>query len=221
MEIIKVSAARRPESGKGPSARLRREGKIPAIAYGRDLAATRLAVSPKDLLQVLGSEHGQNAVLELALDSGEKVTAMVRAYSYHPITRDLLHADFISVKMDQPIDVDVPFKCTGKSKGVIQGGILQQVYRRLPIRCLPADIPAFLEVDITELDVGDSLKLNQIKIPEGVKVRLPEDQTVVVIAAPEKAGEEEAKPGTPGAPGAPGFASSSPPFSGAATTTTV
>src|SRR5689334_19874205 len=215
MEIIKVSAARRPESGKGPSIRLRREGKIPAIAYGRDLAATSIAVSPKDLLQVLSSEHGQNSVVELGLDNGDKLTVMVRAYTYHPITRDLLHADFLAVKLDQPVDVDVPFKCTGKSKGIVQGGILQQVFRRFPIRCLPAQIPASIDVDVTELDVGDSLKLNQITIPEGVKVRLPEDQTVVVIAAPEKAGEEEAaKAAVPGAPGAPAGAAA--PAAGAA-----
>jgi len=140
MQIIKVSAARRLDSGRGPSTRLRREGKIPAIAYGPELAATSLAVSPKDLLQVLTSEHGQNAVVELGLDNGDKLTVMVRDYTYHPMTRDLLHADFLAVNLDKPVDVDVPFKCTGKAKGIIQGGILQQVFRRFPIRCLPADI---------------------------------------------------------------------------------
>src|SRR4051812_25965654 len=124
MEIIKLQAANRPESGKGPSNRLRRSGQIPAIAYGRELAATPIAVSPKSLLQVLNSPHGRNAVVELDVEGKEKLTVMVRDYAYHPVTRALMHADFVQVKLDQPVDVDVPFLCTGKSKGVILGGIL-------------------------------------------------------------------------------------------------
>jgi large subunit ribosomal protein L25 len=201
MEIVKVNAAPRPESGKGPANRLRRAGKIPAIAYGRDLPATSLSVSPKDLLTVLGSEHGQNAVVELNIEGGEKLTVMVRSYAYHPVTRDLLHADFLQVKLDQPVDVEIPFRTTGKPKGVVVGGILQQIFRRIPIRCLPEQIPVFIEADVSDLDMGDALKSNQLKTPEGVKVRLPDDQTIAVVAAPEKGGEEEkAVPGAPGAP---------------------
>jgi large subunit ribosomal protein L25 len=205
MEISKLNAVPRPTSGKGPSNRLRRAGQIPAIAYGRDLPATSIAVSPKDLLQVLNSAYGQNAVVELNVSDREKLTVMVRAYAYHPITRDLLHVDFHQVKLDQPVDVDVPFRCTGKPKGVVVGGILQQVFRRLPIRCLPELIPVFIEADVSDLDMGDSLKSSQVVVPPGVKLRLAEDQTVAVVAAPEKGGEEEAKPaaGAPGAPGAP------------------
>jgi large subunit ribosomal protein L25 len=204
MEIIKMSAARREQSGKGPSNRLRREGKIPAVAYGRGLSATPVAISPKALLGVLGSPHGQNAVVELAIDDGEKLTVMVRDYAYHPITRELMHADFLQIDLDSEIDVDVPFVCTGKSKGVVQGGILQQIFRRIPVRSLPAKIPATIETDITELDVGDSIKVSVLKLPEGVKVRLPDDQTIAVVNAPEKVVEEEAaKAAVPGAPGAP------------------
>src|SRR5437870_3186322 len=120
MEIIKLSASRREEAGKGPSNRLRREGKIPAVAYGRELNATHVAVSPKALLRVLGSDYGQNAVVELDIEGGDKVTVMVRDYDYHPITRELVHADFVQVKLDQPVDVDVPFRTVGKAKGVIE-----------------------------------------------------------------------------------------------------
>ncbi|MFS8068200.1 MAG: 50S ribosomal protein L25, partial [Byssovorax sp.] len=132
MEIVKLSAAPRPESGKGASRQLRREGKIPAIAYGRELAATPLSISPKGLLQVLSSDHGQNAVVELAVDGGAKLTVMVRDYAYHPVTRALLHADFVQVKLDQPVEVEVPFRTTGKAKGIVTGGILQQIFRKLP-----------------------------------------------------------------------------------------
>ncbi len=193
MEIIKLNATRRSESGKGPSRRLRKSAQIPAIAYGKELSATKIAVSPKALLQVLTSPHGQNSVLELDVDGKEKLTVMVRDYAYHPLTRELVHADFLQIKLDQPIDVEVPLICTGKAKGIVTGGILQQVFRRIPIRALPEKIPVSVEVDVTELDMNESLKASQIKLPEGVTVRLPAEQTVIVVAAPEKGGEEEAK----------------------------
>ena len=160
MEIVKLSAAPRPESGKGASRQLRRAGKIPAIAYGRELAATPLSISPKGLLQVLSSDHGQNAVVELAVDGGEKLTVMVRDYAYHPVTRDLLHADFVQVKLDQPVAVEVPFRTTGKAKGIVTGGILQQIFRKLPVSCLPERIPAFLEVDVTEIKQAEARALH-------------------------------------------------------------
>ena len=191
MELIKMTATPRPASGKGPSNRLRRSGMIPAVAYGRELKATHVAIAPKSLLGVLGSDHGQNAVVELAIEGGDTLTVMVRDYTYHPISRELLHADFVSVKLDQPVDVDVPFRTTGKSKGIAEGGILQQIFRKIPVRCLPEKIPAYIEADITELGMGDSLKAASLKLPEGVKVRLSDDQTVAVVNIPEKGTDEE------------------------------
>src|ERR1700722_14731939 len=166
MEIIKLTATPRPLSGKGPSRRLRKTAQIPAVAYGRELAATTLAISPKALLSVLTSPHGKNSVLELDVEGGDKLTVMVRDYAYHPLTRELMHADFLQIKLDQPIDVEVPFVCTGKAKGLVSGGILQQVFRRIPVRALPERIPVSVEVDVTDLDMNESLKANQIKLPE-------------------------------------------------------
>jgi len=210
MELIKMTASRRTASGKGPSNRLRRDGQIPAVAYGRDLAAVHVAIAPKALLGVLGSDHGQNAVVELAIEGGETLTVMVRDYTYHPISRELLHADFMSVKLDQPVDVEVPFRCVGKAKGVAAGGILQQIFRRIPVRCLPEKIPAYVEIDVTELEMGESLKAAGIKLSDGVKVLLSDDQTVAVVAAPDKGGDEVAA--TPGAaaPGAPAAGAAAP-----------
>ena len=93
---------------------------------------------------MLGSDHGQNSVVELAIEGSETLTVMVRDYAYHPITRELVHADFVQVKLDQPVEVEVPFRCTGKSKGVVGGGILQQIFRRIPVRSLPSKIPSVI-----------------------------------------------------------------------------
>lgn len=202
MEIIKLSATRREEGGKGPSGRLRRAGKIPAIAYGRGLEPLPVALAPKGLLQVLNSDHGQNSVVELAIEGGDTLTVMVRDYDHHPITRELVHADFVQVKLDEPVDVEIPFRLVGKAKGIIAGGIIQQIFRKIPVRSLPEKIPAFIELDITELDMGESYKAASLALPEGVKILLSEDQTVVVCNAPEKAAVEEEAAAKPGAPGA-------------------
>ena len=191
MEIIKLSANRRHQSGKGPSNRLRREGRIPAIAYGKEHAPIALSVVPKSLLTVLGSDHGKNSVVELDVEGQEKLTVMVRDYAYHPVSRELVHADFQLVKLDQLIEVAVPFRVTGKAKGLLLGGVIQQVFRTLRVRCLPENIPVSIVVDCTDLDINDSIKATQLGLTEGVSVLVPEDQTLVVCAAPERAGADE------------------------------
>ena len=178
MEIAKLSASKRTDQGKGPSRRLRTSGKIPAIAYGKNLAAMALAVDPKALKSALSGPHGRNSVVELAIDGGATLTAMVRQYSHHPVTREFLHADFLQVDLAQPVDVEVPFKLIGKSKGVVLGGVLMQVYRDLPVRCLPEKIPSLVELDVTDVDLGESVKASQLKLPEGVAARLAAEQTV-------------------------------------------
>ncbi|HEX3596022.1 MAG TPA: 50S ribosomal protein L25, partial [Polyangiaceae bacterium] len=139
---MKLSAEPRKEQGKGAVRRLRATGKIPAVAYGPKLDATSLAISPKDVTTVLGTERGRNTVIELAVGGDKKLTVLLTDFQYHPVTREILHADFREIKEDEPIDVDVPFEAVGKAKGVVNGGVLRVVYRKLPIRCLPAHVPA-------------------------------------------------------------------------------
>ena len=141
MESIKVSASRRSESGKGAASRLRAVGKIPAVAYGKQLPAQALAVSPDTLKAVFASAYGNNTVIELDVEGKDKLTVLLRDYQYHPVSRQLLHADFVQIHLDQPVDVEVPLELTGKPAGIIKGGVLRQVFRKLPIRALPNDIP--------------------------------------------------------------------------------
>lgn len=191
MEIAKLSATHRAEGGKGPSRRIRREGLIPAVAYGQKKDPVQIAVSPKALKAVLMGSHGRNSVVELAVEKGETFNAMVREFSHHPVSRELLHADFYRVELDKPVDVSVPFRTSGKSKGVVLGGVLQQIFRELPVRCRPEQIPVFLEADVTELDLNGTIKVQDLKLPEGVSIRLPAEQTVAAVHAPEKVTEEE------------------------------
>lgn len=192
MELIKVTASRRQESGKGAASRLRREGKIPAVAYGKHLPAQSIAVSPAALVKVLVSEHGVNSVLELEVEGKDKITALITDYQYHPLTRELLHADFRQIKLDEPVDVEVPLELVGKPAGVVLGGTLRQVYRTLPVRCLPEKIPVKVVYDVTELGLDAHVPVSQVQLPEGVSARLPPEQTVISIFTEKKREEEEA-----------------------------
>jgi large subunit ribosomal protein L25 len=207
MEIVKIDADNRPVIGKGPNRRLRNAGKVPAVAYGPGLPTVHLAVSPKAIFTALKGVHGRNTVIELNVEGGRKITALVRDYTYHPVSRELTHVDFVEVKLDQEVDVDVPFATTGKAAGITAGGTLRVVYRTLPLRCVPEKIPARVDHDITALGLNEVVKASQIALPEGVRIRLPDDQTVATIIAPEK---ERADEGAPAAGAAPAAAAAAP-----------
>ena len=190
-----VQATSRTASGKGEVRRVRAQGHVPAVAYGRTLAATPISVPPKDLLAILRSEKGRNTVIKLGIDKNE-ILVMVKDYSYHPVTRSLQHVDFIEVKLDQSIEIDIPVIVKGKAAGVVLGGVLRQVYRTLPVRCVPDRIPLNVEVDVTELKLNEAFAAKDVILPEGVTVRLPAEQTIISVVAPEKdRAEEAAAPG--------------------------
>lgn len=220
MDIAKIKAQPRSSTGKSAARQLKRDGQIPAVAYGKGLETASVSIAPKELFVVLSSAHGKNSVIELDVEGKTKLTVLCRDFQYHPISRELTHADFIQIYLDKPVDVEVPLICTGKSKGVVGGGVLQQVFRRLPLRCLPEKIPVSIEVDITDLDVGDGIKASTLNLPAGVTTTLAPEQTIVVVNAPEKAGADElttaATPGAPAAAGAAGAPAAAAPAAGAA-----
>jgi len=212
-----VTANPRSEHGKGAARRLRNAGQVPAVAYGKGQAVTSLAVLPKDIITVLKSERGQNTVLQMKVGGGTDMLVMIKDYSYHPVTRALEHVDFVQVQLDKPVDVDVPLQANGKAVGVVNGGVLRQVYRTLPVRCLPDRIPLKLECDVTNLELGEAIHTKDIVVPEGVEIRLPAEQTLVAVVAPEKdRSAEEAAPGAAAAPGAPAAGAAAAPAAGAA-----
>jgi large subunit ribosomal protein L25 len=218
MEFATIVAEPRLETGKGPANRLRRTGKIPAVAYGRTLAATPLSVNPQELLKALQGPKGLNTVLKLAISGNQaaELLVMVREFTHHPVTRDFLHADFIQVKLEEDVDVEIPFSTYGKCAGVVAGGVLHQVYRKLPVRCRPDRIPTGISHDITNLGMGEHVKTSQLSLPEGVRARISADQTVVSIVAPERDKAEEAKTAAAAATPAAGAPAAAAPAKGAA-----
>jgi large subunit ribosomal protein L25 len=128
---------------------------------------------------------------------------MIKDYTYHPVKRTLEHVDFVEVKLDQPVDVEVPLIFHGKPFGLTQGGLIRQVYRTVPVRCLPDRIPLKLEIDITHLKLGEHVATQELTLAEGVAIRLPAEQTLIAIVTPEKDRSAEEAAAVPGAvPGA-------------------
>jgi large subunit ribosomal protein L25 len=197
MELRKFNASVRTGTGKGENGRLRRTGQVPAVAYGRGQPARSLMVAPGDLSAVLSSEHGRNSVIELSVGDKEKLTVLLRDFQHHPVTRAFLHADFVQISLDQPVDVEIPLETTGKAIGVVKGGILRQVFRKIPVRCLPGLIPVKVVHDVTALELDGHVAAKDLGLPEGVSVRLPPGQTVIAVVtekqAPDEAEEEAAK----------------------------
>jgi len=201
MDLMKVTATRRNATGKCVARRLRSADQIPAVAYGRKTEALSLSVAPKSLLDVLATSHGRNTVLEIAVENEDSFPALLCDYQYHPVTRKLLHADFLKISLTETVDVDIPFETFGKCKGVVAGGTLHVVFRKLPIRCLPDKIPVKVTFDVTELDLDGHVGAKDLPMPEGVEIRLPANQTMIAVVSEKDRGEEEG--GAPGAaPGA-------------------
>jgi large subunit ribosomal protein L25 len=212
MQTTKLTADSRTDTGKGAVRRLRNTGKIPAVSYGKGIGTEQITVSPKEVVAILGTERGRNTVIELEIPGGRKRTVLLADFQYHPVTRALLHADFLEVQENQQVDVDVPLEITGKPKGVVAGGVLRQVYRKLPLRSIPSLIPLKITHDVTELDVDDAVAAKQLALPEGVSVRLPPEQTVVAVVMEKKKNMEEGE----AAPGAAAAAGAAAPAAGAA-----
>lgn len=204
-----VNAAQRESRGKGPARRLRAKGLIPAVVYGGQAAPAHVAVDPKALLEAIETPHRFNTILTLKLDGAPEKHVLFKEYEVDPVSRELLHADFLEVKMDKPVRVHVPVVTKGVAAGQKEGGILSVATHDILVEALPGKIPVKIEVDVTPIKIGHSLHISEIKPPEGCKFKYQADFVVVFVAVPEK--EEvvapvAAAPGAEGAAAAPGAA---------------
>ncbi len=183
---IVVEAEKRESLGKNNSRRVRHGGRVPAVVYGGRDAALALSVDPRSLEGVLHSASGANTLFGLRV--GGKALAgkyIIKEHQVDPVTERILHADFFRIAMDKLIRVEVAVHPVGTAKGVkLQGGILDQPLREIEVECLPGAIPDRIDVDISELELGRSLRVGDLTIPEGVKVITDPGMPVVAVVAP-------------------------------------
>ena len=184
-----ISAELRSEFGKNASRRLRVSGKVPAVLYGRQLETVRVSVDPKAVYEILTSDTGRNSIFKLQV--GDKQSdVMVREFQLHPLKGNLVHVDFVHIRMDELMEFEVPVEVVGTAKGVKLGGVIDFVMRNIEVECLPQDVPSEIVVQVDELEIGDSLRVSDLTIDTTkIKVLSEPDQVVVTVAAPQA--EEE------------------------------
>lgn len=205
METEQLKAFTREETGKCPARRLRSQGLIPAILYGPRTEPIKLTVNAGELKKILVAK-GDKKFFRLSIDEGGKTKdtlSIVKTFERHPLNGQLIHADLYEISMDQKITVEVPVHLNGVAQGVESGGELQQFKRTLKISCLPDHLPEQLEIDITALNLGESIKVKDIHLAEGITIQDGEDVAVVFVAATRasmKAVEDQAGPGGAAAP---------------------
>jgi large subunit ribosomal protein L25 len=193
MMNIVVKTEKRQGLGTNASRRLRAQGFVPAVLYGESMEATPLVLNKKDIVQIMRLETGENTIFKVAVDA-ESYDAMIKDMQVNPATDELLHVDLIRISMDKPIRVAVPVVHRGEPVGVkTEGGFVDFVTREIEIECLPRDIPESLEIDIAELHINQSFKVQGMAIPAGVKVLTDPNTVLVLISMPHK--EEEVFPG--------------------------
>ncbi len=168
------------ERGTRPSRRLRRTGRVPAVVYGMGTEPLAVSVDTTDLRAVLNTDAGLNALIALDVDGGTHLS-IVTDLQRHPVRRDVLHVDFLRIDPDNEVEVEIPLILTGEAKKVTQAsGMVDQVLHSVPIRAKPADIPVEVTADVSDLEVGSSLRVSDIELPAGVTPAGDPDATFAV-----------------------------------------
>ena len=175
------------DNGKASVKQLREQGIVPGVLYGRDRDTVSIKADAKEVEDVLGG----NAIIDLTLDDGSTQPIMVKEVQRDVITRDLLHIDLYQIALDEVITVDVPVEVVGQAEGEREGGLLNQILREVEIECLPTDIPEKIEVDVTELGIGDSVDVSDLDVGEDIEVKVDDSETVATVVLPDELDEEE------------------------------
>lgn len=193
MAAMVMEAEPRSGSGKGPNRRLRASGKIPAILYGAAAESVSLSVDPKALVRIIRSHGGVNTIFELSIEGAKgSENVMIKDYQLEPVHHDLLHADLIRVAMDKEMMLSVSVELIGTAVGVkTGGGMLDFVTRSVDVSCLPKDIPETIIAEVDELDIGDYVRVSDLKVPEGVNVISESNVVIAHVLAPKAEEVEE------------------------------
>ncbi len=197
--ILNVTA--RAQTGRSASRRVRKVNQIPAILYGKRSTPQTLAVDAPEFTRLIKSLAGRALVIELRRkDQGENALSFVQEIQRDPITDRFLHVDFREVKADEKVEIEVPVVVTGEAYGVkTQGGVLEVATHNVRVRCLPRDLPPVIEIDVTELKTGETIKVGTLKPISGVEFRDPAGLPVVSCIAIEQEAEATPAAGAPAA----------------------
>jgi large subunit ribosomal protein L25 len=199
MEEIALKVEPRDGRGKGPSRRLRRDGKVPGVFYGPKSAAVALAIDGKEFTTRVAHLEGSHLIrFDSPRAELQQKVALMREVQTHPVSGAILHVDFYEVDLTQRLRVTVPLHFVGRPIGTADGGILQPVIREIEVECLPTDIPQFIEVDVSHLAIHDAVHLADLQLPSNVTPIFETNDAVVTVLPPTV---EEVKAAEPAAEG--------------------
>jgi large subunit ribosomal protein L25 len=204
-ERVRIQARERETRGSRESRRLRRQGQIPGVVYGRGRPARPICIEERELRRALSGPGGLHAILDVVLDGGSPSPAVLKDYQQDPIRGTLIHFDLHEVRLDQPIQTSVVVQLVGESAGAKEGGVLSQVTRELNVQALPMEIPEHIDADVSEMHIGDTLRLADLPPIDGVTFLDDPEETVLAtvtqptrVELPEDLVEEEAEEGEEG-----------------------
>jgi large subunit ribosomal protein L25 len=183
---VKLKAEPRTNVGRTGVSKLRARGIIPAVIYGGKVRPQALQVAARDINAMMSHASGENVLVDLEI-AGEKsnLAALVQEVQHSPVGGEIVHVDFHAISMDETIQAEVPLEPTGMPVGVKTfGGLLEQSLRVLAIECLPRDLPDRITVDVSQLNIGDSIHVRDIQLPSGVTAKVPADLTAFSVLAP-------------------------------------
>ncbi len=201
MEDKKLIAKKRDLQGSSNARRLRDSGNLPGVVYGSGNEPVSVLVDLHDFEQILHHHASESMLIDIELEGEGDVAVLVKDVQHHPVTSDLVHVDLMRVQANKPIAVDIALELVGESAGVKAGGILDHVMHSISVECLPADLTEGFDVDVSKLEIGQSLHVSDLNLGDKYKL-LVDDEAIVAAVHGPRAEEEEAEEGEEGAEGA-------------------
>jgi len=196
MELQNLKVSTRETRGKGPAGRIRAAGEVPGVLYGNGKDPLALSVNRKVFEHLVHGKFGEHAVVQLDVEGHPEWNspALLKSVQHHPVSEEILHADFLRIRLDQRIQTLVPLNLVGHARGVVEGGIVEALLRQVEVECLALEVPASIDIDITDMGIGDIVHVAQLTVPEEVTVMTDPERPVVSIHMPRvvAAVEEEA-----------------------------
>ena len=191
-ERVKLNVEPRPERGSAEARRLRAQGLVPGVLYGNGADAQTFAVAERELRRALGGDHGLHTIVDVAVEKGGKPRhAVLKDFQVDPVRGRLLHVDLHEVRLDQAIHAQVTVELLGTPEGVTMGGVLSQVTREVNVEALPMEVPDRLELDVSAMAIGDSLRVGDLRAPEGVTILDDPDGVLATVTQPTRVEEPE------------------------------
>jgi large subunit ribosomal protein L25 len=189
-ERVKLVVQNRAVLGSAESRRLRRQGLIPGVLYGRETPVA-IAVDERDLRHALTGDAGTNAVLDVVVEGGKSHASVLKEYQQDPVRGFITHVDLQEVRLDQPIHATVPVHLVGEAAGAKEGGVLQQAVTEITVEALPLEVPATVDFDVSGLHIGDSAHLGDVPLPDGVTLVDDAETVLASVTQPTRVEEPE------------------------------